>query len=91
VSDGRRHLNLSDWGAYTAERQQEKLGEICDEVSEGGMPLSQYTWINAGTRLSDAQRQAVCAWTKAEQTRITANTGVAVPAPKTKGMQAEKK
>src|SRR5689334_3048645 len=31
VNDGRRHLNLSDWGKYTPERMQRKLSQMCDE------------------------------------------------------------
>jgi NADH:ubiquinone oxidoreductase subunit len=91
VNDGRSHLNLSEWSAYTAEKQQRRLGEICDEVESGDMPLKQYTWMHARTTLTDAQRQAVCAWTKAEQQRITRKTGVAVPPPHKGGMQAEQK
>ncbi len=91
VDGGRSHLNMSDWTSYPVEKQQRRLGDICDEVDSGGMPLKQYTWMHAGTRLSDAQRQAVCAWTKAEQQRITEKTGTPVPPPQKGGMQAEQK
>lgn len=88
VNDGRRHLNFSEFANYKTERQQRKLGEICDEVSEGGMPLRQYTWIHTGSKLSQQQREAVCNWVKAEQARITARTGVPVPSKKEGGMSA---
>lgn len=89
VNEGRRHVNLSEWGTYSAERQQSKLNDICEEVSGGDMPLKQYTWMHAGTKLDQQQRDAICAWTKAEQQRITARTGVAVPQKKQGGMHAE--
>ncbi len=88
VNDGRRHINFSEWAQYTTERQQRKLGQICDEVEDGGMPLKQYTWIHTGTALNEAQRKMVCDWTKAEQARVTAKTGVAVPPKRSGGMQA---
>jgi hypothetical protein len=89
VNDGRSHLNLSDWTSYPVEKQQRRLGDICEEVESGDMPLKQYTWIHTGTTLSGPQRQAVCAWTKAEQQRITEKTGMPVPPPRKGGMQAE--
>ena len=89
VNEGRRHVNFSEWGSYSPERQQRKLDDICDEVKDGGMPLRQYTWMHAGTALNQQQRDAVCAWTKSEQQRIAAATGVAVPAKKRGGMHAE--
>ena len=89
VNEGRRHVNFSDWGMYSPERQQEKLTDICNEVKDGGMPLRQYTWMHKGTALDQQQRDAICAWTKTEQQRITARTGVPVPAPKRGGMHAQ--
>jgi hypothetical protein len=91
VTDGRRHLNFSEWATYKTERQQRKLSELCSEVDEGGMPLKQYTWIHKETPLDRQQRDALCAWTKAEQQRITEKTGVQVPPPRKPGMQAESK
>jgi hypothetical protein len=91
VTDGRRHLNFSEFATYKTERQQRRLSEICDEVTEGGMPLKQYTWIHKETPLDRQQRDTVCAWTKAEQQRITEKTGVQVPPPRKPGMQAEQK
>jgi len=89
VNEGRRHVNFSEWGSYSAERQQRRLGDICDQVKDGGMPLRQYTWMHDGTKLNQQQRDSICAWTKTEQQRIAAATGVAVPAPKQHGMHAE--
>jgi len=91
VNEGRRHVNFSDWGSYSVERQQAKLSDICDEVKDGGMPLRQYTWMHKGTALGQQQRDAVCAWTKAEQRRIASRTGVPIPPPKQGGMHADNK
>jgi len=89
VNEGRRHVNFSEWGTFSAERQQQKLTQICDEVKDGGMPLRQYTWMHSGTALNQQQRDTICTWTKAEQQRITSRTGVPVPAPTRGGMHAE--
>ena len=89
VNEGRRHVNFSEWGGYSAQRQQSKLDDICSEVKDGGMPLRQYTWMHKGTALDQQHRDAICAWTKSEQQRITARTGVPVPPKKQGGMHAE--
>ena len=89
VNEGRRHVNFSEWGSYSAQRQQSKLEDICNEVKDGGMPLRQYTWLHKGSALNQQQREAVCSWTKAEQQRITARTGVGVPPKHPGGMRAE--
>lgn len=89
VNDGRRHVNFSEWGSYSVQRQQSKLEDICDEVKGGDMPLRQYTWMHKGTALDQQQRDAVCVWTKAEQQRITARTGVGVPPKHQGGMRAK--
>ncbi len=89
VDEGRRHLNFSDWTQYSVEQQQRKLSSICNEVKDGGMPLRQYTWMHHGTALHQPQRDAVCAWVKAEQQRISARTGVAVPPSEHGGMHAK--
>lgn len=91
VRDGRRHVNFSDWASYPPEKELRKLGQICEELEDSEMPLKQYTWIHKGTRLTDAQRDTVCSWTKAQQARISKVTGVKVPEPQPGGMQAEKK
>lgn len=88
VTDGRRHLNFSEWTTLTPERQQRRLSDMCEQVESGDMPLMQYTWIHTKTKLNQSQREALCAWTKAEQARITEKTGVAVPQRQRGGMRA---
>ncbi|HWR14219.1 MAG TPA: heme-binding domain-containing protein [Terriglobales bacterium] len=91
VNDGRRHLNFSEWSTYKPERQQRKLSELCEEVEKGEMPLKQYVWIHTESGLNQSQKELLCNWTKAEQARVTARTGVAVPAKERGGMQPEQK
>ena len=64
VNEGREHLNFSGWGSYDAEERAEKLEEIWEEVEEGEMPLDKYLWIHREARLTDADRDALYAWTR---------------------------
>jgi hypothetical protein len=70
VHSGRRALNFSEWGAYTAKKRARTLETMCDEVREGGMPLTMYRTMHPGARLSAGQVQRVCDWTKTEIARL---------------------
>ncbi len=62
VDEGKRELNFSAFGEYSAKKQLHKLQEIHKEVEEGDMPLSSYTLMHSGARLSKAEQQRLIAW-----------------------------
>lgn len=74
VNEGRQHLNLSEWGKLDRDRQSKKLQQICDEVSDGGMPLSTYTPLHPGSKPTAADVKALCDWTDAERARLAGIT-----------------
>lgn len=51
VEDGREVLNFSEW-----DRGQPPLGEVLEQVSDGGMPPTQYTLIHPSTSLSSTEK-----------------------------------
>jgi hypothetical protein len=51
VRDGRQKLNFSEF-----DRRQRNSDEASDQVRSSEMPLPKYTWLHAGARLSDAER-----------------------------------
>ena len=69
VSDGRRSLNMSEWGKLPADRQDRKLRQICDEVTDGVMPLSSYTPMHPAAKLSEQDKKTLCDWTEQERQR----------------------
>jgi Haem-binding domain len=71
VNEGRRNMNLSEWGKLDSDRQSKKLQQICDEVSDGGMPLSTYTPLHPGSKPTPADVKLLCEWTEAERARLT--------------------
>jgi len=86
VHQGRRHFSISDWGTYPAEKQNRKLGEICEQIKTGEMPDQIYTWIHTQAKLTQAERESLCRWTLAAQASM--NLGPP-PAPiPTNSMQA---
>ena len=74
VNEGRPRLNLSEWGKLDRDRQSKKLQQICDEVSDGGMPLSTYTPLHPGSKPTPADVKALCDWTDAERARLAGPT-----------------
>jgi hypothetical protein len=72
VEHGREELNLSTWGRYDARRQARKLEELCEEVEEGEMPLPKYLYLHPRAKLSDADKQRLCAWSSALRAQIVA-------------------
>lgn len=64
VNEGRTHLNFSVWGTYDKRRQGKKLQQICDEVTDGLMPIPNYTWLHRNAKLSPDDVKAICGWTE---------------------------
>lgn len=62
IADGRRHLNLAEFGAFPRKRQLKKLETLGDEVRDHAMPLKSYTLVHRDARLTAAQSDALCAW-----------------------------
>jgi len=71
VNEGRRNLNLSEWGKLARDRQDRKLRQICDEVSDGVMPLSSYTPMHPQAKLSEQDKKTLCDWTEKERGRLS--------------------
>ena len=70
VNEGRRHLNLSEWGRLDTRRAGRKLDEICEEVKDGAMPIDSYTWIHRSAKLSAEDVGTLCNWATAERARL---------------------
>jgi Haem-binding domain len=71
VNVGRSNMNLSEWGKLDPNRQDRKLRQICDEVSDGAMPLSSYTPMHPKAKLSDQDKKTLCDWTETERARLS--------------------
>ncbi len=72
VNDGRANMNLSEWGRSDQDRQARKLQRMCEQVQDGVMPLSSYTPLHPGSKLSSEDVKTLCDWAKAERARISA-------------------
>ena len=66
VNSGRVHMDFSQWAKLSSAQQGDRLKGICDEVQKDAMPLWYYRPLHPEARLSDADKQKLCEWTKAE-------------------------
>ena len=70
INEGSKHLNFSEWGNYSLKRKDHKLEECVEMIEEGEMPMNSYTWIHKQAKLTDAQRQLLIEWFKAEKIKL---------------------
>lgn len=61
VKEGRAKLNFSEWNRFSSEASNLKLGEVCDEVKKGEMPLWYYTPLHPEANLTPGEVTALCA------------------------------
>ncbi len=64
IDHGRKHLNFSNWGTYSAKKANHKLEECYELVEETKMPLMSYWIAHPEAKLSTEQRAALVAWFK---------------------------
>ena len=70
VEGGRKHLNFSTWSEYSVIRRERCLSEIANQVQDGGMPMSIYTFMHRDAKLSKADVDAIFQWTQDERNRL---------------------
>jgi len=73
VEEARHEMNLSDWAAFDAKKADQKLEAICEEVTEGAMPLPSYTMIHWDAKLSSAEVETLCRWTNATRKQLASS------------------
>ena len=73
TTEGREHLNLSEWPAETAGAAK-KLDRINEVLDYREMPPKKYTLIHADARLTETQRKEIMDWTGAAADKLRAAT-----------------
>lgn len=75
VTDGKRHLNFSTFTKMPIAVQNHKLEEIAEQVEKKEMPDRSYTFfgLHKEANLTDAQRQQIISWAKAQMDTLKAN------------------
>jgi Haem-binding domain len=65
VNVARSHVNFQDWEAQENPKEGiEHLGLTCKLMRDGKMPPADYAFIHKNANVSQADTDAVCAWTQ---------------------------
>jgi hypothetical protein len=64
VHQARAKMNLSTWGDFPADKREDRLEEICEQLTNGDMPDPKYLLVHRSARLAPAERDSVCQWTE---------------------------
>ena len=62
IKGGRQHLNFSQWGTYSLDKQSHKIEECIEEMQERNMPLKSYTWVHSDAQLTEADIELLSNW-----------------------------
>lgn len=68
VTDGKKHLNLSEFTTMPIAIQNHKLEEFAEMVEKDEMPLPSYTYfgLHSGANLSETERAQLIDWAEAQ-------------------------
>lgn len=62
IKHGKHELNFNEFGTYSSRKRHHKLEKAAEEIEEGMMPLTSYTFMHRNAQLSDAEREELVAW-----------------------------
>ncbi|HET7188490.1 MAG TPA: heme-binding domain-containing protein [Gemmatimonadaceae bacterium] len=74
VAEGRKALNFSEWGTYSAEDQQTLLATSCDDATKGTMPMRPYLMLRPEARLSASDVATICSAARQAEAQAASNT-----------------
>lgn len=70
VMEGRKHLNISEWGKYSINKKVQKLSGVYQAVSDRSMPLPKYIPLHPEANFSDAERDMLARWAQTEAEKL---------------------
>ena len=70
ITEGKAALNFTDFENMGKSRKIGALGDICEELESGSMPLKSYLFIHRKARIGSSDVEAICSWSESEATKI---------------------
>lgn len=70
IREAKRHLNFSEFSAYSAKRAASKMKGVREEVEKRDMPLESYTIIHRDAKLTAAEIRLVSDWARGIEDEI---------------------
>lgn len=73
INDAKRHLNFSEFAAYSPEKAAKKFKEIYKVMDKKSMPLKSYLLQHKEAHLTDEQYKRVAAWAQKMHQQVLAS------------------
>lgn len=70
IKKGKEDLNASTYGSLDKADKIEMLVDLCEVVEAGTMPLGSYELLHKSARLSEEDKEAICAWSEKEALKV---------------------
>ncbi|MGH2646832.1 MAG: heme-binding domain-containing protein [Ginsengibacter sp.] len=70
ITEGKRHLNFSNFTSYKIGKQYKLFDNISKEIKSGDMPLTSYKLIHKDAILSKVQKTAIINWATVSRMQI---------------------
>lgn len=70
IKKGKEQINFGEFGSFKKSRKIGALGNICEVMEEGSMPLKSYLVIHRKARIGDEELEAICTWSEAEALKV---------------------
>ena len=74
IEEGKEHFNVSDWASWNVDKKDHKMDELIEEVEEGHMPESSYTWIHG--EMTEDEKAKLMAWAQKVRLGLLNKTAV---------------
>ena len=62
INEGKKELNFSEFGKYSARRKKSKFNSILSQVEKNEMPLESYTLIHRSAILNKEKKNQLSDW-----------------------------
>jgi len=70
IREGKEHLNFSEWANYEKKEQIKLLTAICEEITDGEMPLKSYVFMHSRAVINKKEIEDICRWTETASEEI---------------------
>jgi len=62
IRKGKETLNFSEFTTYSSRRKRSKLKAMINQIKDGTMPLSSYTFMHPESQLTESEKQSIVDW-----------------------------
>lgn len=64
IEEGKKELNLSEWGQQDVFDKLGILEDMVEEVEEGNMPLKEYVWLHPDAKMGEEEIAQIKEWSE---------------------------